>query len=226
MVSDQIATTETRAQCELRIARVEQRMRHVWIPGRRRRLVCECYDIGYVSRGIGAFDLVESCFRTAISLMDGRRPRRSQQSRATFNVVAACHNLLGLQYLDERRLADAATAFDEAIRLRRELRRLFPQDRENDVYLGGALCNRGHATAAADAEQAAAFYEASLAVLRQPTQTCACSYWDEQRQSWWCEQLEVLGQALGLPWVALAPQFIDNATEGLRALGTKPAQDP
>jgi hypothetical protein len=157
--------------------------------------------------------------------MNGRRPWRSKKSLATFSVVAACHNLLGLLYLDQQQLAEAATSFDEAISLRRELRRLFPKDRENEVYLGGALCNRGHASADMHPDAASEFYKQSLAILRHPTQTCKCSYWDEQRQSWWCEQLEALGQAAGLHWVALAPYFIDNATEGLRSLAAKSTCD-
>jgi hypothetical protein len=219
-VSSENHTAESRELCESRSSQVERRMRHLWIPGRRRRLLAESYDIGHASREIGASDLSEKNFRRAITLMNSRRPRRSKDSLKTFNVVAACHNLLGLQYLDEQRMTDAVASFDAAVELRSELRRLFPADRENEVYLGGALCNLGHAWKETNAKRAADYYERSLAILRQPKQTCECSYWDEQRQSWWCEQLEALGQVLGLQWVALAPQFIDNATEGLRSLGT------
>jgi tetratricopeptide (TPR) repeat protein len=223
-VSSDRHSAESREHCEYRSADVERRMRHLWIPGRRRRLVEECYDIGYASRDIGASDLSQKNFQRAIALMNGRRPGRSQGSLKTFNVVAACHNLLGLQYLDEQRIAEAIAAFDAAIELRLELRRLNPTDRENEVYLGGALCNRGLAGQESNPQQAAEFLERSLAVLRQPNRTCECSYWDDRRQSWWCEQLEALGQALGLQWVALAPQFIDNASEGLRSLGSRESQ--
>lgn len=157
--------------------------------------------------------------------MEGKHPKKSTSSLAVFGVIAACHNHLGLQYLDERRVQDAITAFDAAITLRRELRRLFPNDRENEVYLGGAFCNRGYANTDIDPETAAEFYKESLSVLRQPIQTCDCSYWDESRQTWWCEQLEVMGDALKLPWVTLAPQFIDNAMMGLRSLETKSNSD-
>ena len=218
-MSSENHTAESRELCESRSSQVERRMRHLWIPGRRRRLLAESYDIGHVSREIGALDLSEKNFRRAITLMNGRRPGRSQESLKTFNVVAACHNLLGLQYLDEQRMTDAVASFDAAIELRSELRRLFPADRENEVYLGGALCNLV-TPEEANAKQAAEYYECSMAILRQPNQTCECSYWDEQRQSWWCSQLEALGQTLGLQWVALAPHFIDNASEGLRSLGT------
>lgn len=221
-MSSDSSVAEFRSQCESRSARVEGQMRQLWIPGRRQRLVKECYDIGFVARQLGASDLAEKNFRLAIKLMDGRWPWRWQRSLATFSVLAACHNLLGLQYLDEQRRADAAKSFDEAIKLRRELRRLFPKDRENEVYLGGALCNRGHASTGENDKLAAEFYQQALAVLRQPTRTCECSYWDEQRHSWSCEQLEVLGQTLDLQWVALAPQFIDNAADGLRSLGKEP----
>lgn len=209
---------ESLAECESRSASVEQQMRHLWVPGKRRRLVMDSYDIGYVARDLGAAELAEKNFRRGINLMAGHRPRRSNQSRGTFKVVAACHNLLGIQYLDERRLDEAIVCFDEAIRLRRELLRLDPTDRENEVYLGGALCNRGNACVDTNKQVAAEYYENSLATLRQPVQTCECSYWDEQRQSWWCEQLEALGPMLGQHWVRLAPQYIDNAMNGLRSL--------
>jgi hypothetical protein len=94
---------------------------------------------------------------------------------------------------------------------------VFPEDRENVVYLGGALCNRGHASADSEPVLAAGFYRESLMVLRQPKNMCKCGYWDEERQSWWCEQLEAVGN-LGIPWVELAPRFIDNAMRGLASL--------
>lgn len=140
------------------------------------------------------------------------------------SLIAACHNHLGMMWLEHDSAERAATAFDHAIAHRRDLWRRFPAERENQVYLGGALCNRGHATADSDPIAAATFYHESLQMLRQPTQTCDCSYWDEERQSWWCSQLEALAQLVGLPWVELAPQFIDNAMQGLASL--KPASPP
>jgi tetratricopeptide (TPR) repeat protein len=224
-VSTTQAEQESLQDCEARSIGLDQRMQHLWIPGRRWWLIRQSYDVGYVARQRDAAALAERNFRRAIDLMEDKCPRRSKSSLATFAIVAACHNHLGLLYLDERRMDDAIVAFDAAIALRRELRGLFPQDRENEVYLGGALCNRGYASADIDPKSAASFYNESLTVLRQPIQTCECSYWDELRQSWWCEQLEVMGQTLRLPWVALAPQFIDNAMIGLRSLETKSSSD-
>lgn len=197
-------------------------MRHLWIPGRRSRLVYEFYETGFDSRTIAAFDLAEKCFCNAVSLVKGRRPKAHKRSLGIFSVVAACYNLLGIQYIEMKQFGHARKSLDEAIQLRRELRRLFPKDRENEVYLGGALCNRGHACADTNANEAADFYQQSLEVLRQPNQTCECGYWDEERQSWWCSQLEAIGQALDMQWVALAPRFIDNAADGLRSVTSDP----
>lgn len=206
--------------CGARLARVQRQMRHFWWPGLRKRLLDECYDIGCVARQNGATDLAKASFNTGITVVKGLRPSRNKASLAIFSVVAACHNHLGLQHLDNHMLVEAAESFDAAIAIRQELLLLFPEDRENEVYLGGALCNRGHASADTNREIAKDFYERCLSTIRQPIQPCQCSYWDEQRQSWWCEQLEVLGQILNQPWVALAPHFIDNAQAGLDKLNT------
>ncbi len=189
-------------QCETRLAGVRTQMKFLWWPGRRKHLLDQCYDIGYVARQNGANDLARDSFSIGISLLDGMRPWRTKTSLATFSVVAACHSHLGLQYLDNKMFAEAAESFDASIEIRQELRRLFPKDRENEVYLGGALCNRGHACADENPGIAKEFYERCLSTIRQPSQPCDCSYWDEQRQSWWCEQLEALGQALDQQWVA------------------------
>jgi len=207
-------------ECKARLARVQTQMQYLWLPGRRKRLLDQCYDIGHIARQNGAKDVAKNSFTTGIAVLEGARPWRTKASLATFGVLAACHNHLGLQYLDDKSFDEAAASFDAAILVRQELRRLFPKDRENEVYLGGALCNRGHACVDTNPEIARTFYERCLSTIRQPTQPCECSYWDEQRQSWWCEQLEVLGQALNQHWVALAPHFIDNAQTGLESLKT------
>lgn len=207
-------------ECRARFTRAQRQMRHLWWPGRRRRVLDDCYDIGWVARQNGASDLAKESFSAGISVLDGIRPSLTSESLAIFSVAAACHNHLGLQSLDDRMFAEAAASFDAAISIREELRRLFPKDRENEVYLGGAYCNRGHACADANPELAQEYYERCLSTIRQPTQSCECSYWDEQRQSWWCEQLEAYGQieVLKLQWISLAPHFIDNAQAGLALL--------
>ena len=211
-------SADTIEECDARLAVVKSQMQHLWWPGKRKRLLDQCYDIGCVALQSGANDLAKKGFTTGIEIVEGVRPSRTKASLATFGVVAACHNHLGLQHLEDKRFAEAAASFDAAIEVRQDLRRLFPKDRENQVYLGGAFCNRGHACADANPEIAKEFYERCLSTIRQPVQPCECSYWDEQRQSWWCDQLEAIGQLLDQHWVALAPHFIDNALASLDGL--------
>jgi tetratricopeptide (TPR) repeat protein len=215
----------TIADCEARSARIESQMRFMWIPGRRERVVEQSFRVGQDARELGATELAERNLHRAIDLMTGRRPGRSQKSLKTFRFVAGCHNQLGILYLDNHQSVIASAAFDRAIELRRELQRLSPKDRENEVYLGGALCNRGNASFDSDVKQARDYYQQSLDVLRQPTQTCECGYWDEERQSWWCSQLEMYDDLLNLGWVRLAPHFIDNAMAALRSLESPEQSD-
>jgi hypothetical protein len=190
------------------------------------RLAAESYDLGHECRNNGHPDLAESNFRRIQDLFQNVRLTRSKESQKIFGLVAASHNYLGLLCLDTNRPVEARPSFDRAIEIRRELLRLSPKDRENQIYLGGTLCNRAHAEADSDKVAALAFYNESLAVLRQPEKTCECGYWDEERQSWWCSQLEAMGNALGLQWVFLAPVFVDNAMRGRDSLGLTAAQPP
>lgn len=206
------------AECVSRSKCLDQQMLFQWFPGRRKKLAVESFALGQDCRSNGNAALAESNFRRVQALFQDEKPSKSKESLETFALIAASHNHLGLLCLDSERFMDARPFFDRAIEIRRELHGLFPDDRENQVYLGGALCNRAHAVADSDPTAAIDFYRQSLAVLRQPTQTCGCSYWDEQRQSWWCSQLESLGDALGLQWVFLAPQFIDSAMRGLSSV--------
>lgn len=206
-------------QCASQSRHLEGQMRMLWIPGLRKKLALKSFNLGQDCRHNGNIALAEVNFRRVTALFRADQPTRSRDSLETFALIAASHNHLGLLCLDTGRPADARPSFDRAIEIRRELHSLFPDDRENQVYLGGALCNRAHAVADSDPAAAIDFYRQSLAVLCQPTRNCECSYWDERRQSWWCEQLEALGAALGLQWVFLAPQFIDNAMRGMSSVG-------
>ena len=189
-----------------------------WLPGRRVLLAEGNIVLGTVYGSRGHEALAEARYRRVLQLLEGGRPWRFKSSLRRYAWVAAAYHHLGLLWLDRGDREQAAGAFDRAVALRRELLRLFPKDRENQVYLGGALCNRGHVCADSDPAAAAAFYQESLRVLRQPERTCACSYWDAERESWWCDQLQSMGQAFGLAWVPLAPKFIDHAKQGLALL--------
>jgi tetratricopeptide (TPR) repeat protein len=176
------------------------------------------HDLGISAREAG--DYVEGIrhFQEVLDLLSGAGPMAAKRALRRYMLVAAAHNQQGVIELDRGHFAEASAALDQAIALRRELLRLFPEERENQVYLGGTLCNRGHACADSDPESAAGFYHESLSMLRQPMDSCECGYWDEERQSWWCSQLECLAGPLRLPWVELAPRYIDNAMAGLRSL--------
>jgi tetratricopeptide (TPR) repeat protein len=217
---------QTDEGCDLRSRHLDSLARWLWLPGSRFRLADERFTLANAFRIRGKISPAEANYRHTLRLLEGRpRPLRSKELLRRHSLIAACHNHLGMMWLEHGPAERAAAAFDEAISYRRNLLRHFPKDRENQVYLGGALCNRGHAAADSDPTSAAAFYHESLQILRQPTQTCDCSYWDEERQSWWCSQLESLAQLLGLPWVELAPQFIDNAMRGLASLKPTPAEE-
>jgi len=189
-----------------------------WLPGRRVLLAEAYFQLGTVCGSRGHMPAVKACCRRVLRLVEGGRPWRFKSSLRRYAVVAAAHNHLGILSLNQGAPEQALSEFDGAIALRRELLRLFPKDRENQVYLGGVLCNRGHACADSDPAAAAGFFEESLRTLRQPERTCECGYWDAERESWWCAQLEAIGGAVGLGWVPLAPIFIDHAKRGLASL--------
>lgn len=216
------------AEWQSRNTQLEQQMRLLWWPGRRLKLATESFALGQDCRHHGYTTLAAVCFRRVQTLLPLQHPNASKISLETFALLAASHNHLGLLSLDAGSPDEARPEFEIAVEIRTELRSLFPKERENEVYLGGALCNLGHSVADLDPVLAAGYYEQSLLVLRHPTQTCECSYWDEARQSWWCEQLEALGDALGLQWVALAPAFVDNAMQGLASvtMPPKPLNEP
>jgi tetratricopeptide (TPR) repeat protein len=209
---------DSNTECEARSRRLDRQMRFLWIAGRRKKLAAESFGLGQACRQNGNAALAETNFRRVQFLFEDKHPSKSKDSLEDFAVLAASCNHLGLLHLHAGQPEEARPSFDQAIEIRRELNRLSPDDRENQVYLGGALCNRAHSVADSDTAAAIDFYQQSLAVLRHPARTCECSYWDEQRQSWWCMQLEALGDSIGLQWVFLAPQFIDNATQGLSSL--------
>ncbi|MDB6071879.1 MAG: hypothetical protein JWL81_3050 [Verrucomicrobiales bacterium] len=214
------------ADCRSLNNKLGRRMRSLWWPGRRLELATESFALGQACRQVGCTGLAAECFQRVRILLPSKHPDASKTALASFALLAASHNHLGMMSLDECRPDDARPELEEAVRIRSELRDLFPEERENEVYLGGALCNLGHSLADSHPRQAAGYYEQSLAVLRHPTRGCNCSYWDEARQSWWCEQLESLGDVLGLQWVFLAPCFIDNALQGLASLTPDPGPPP
>ena len=204
-----------RATLKARSDQLDETFKRLWIPGRRKQIAIGSYDVACSWRELDHFDSAITNFQRAIDAYDGKSPRGSKDSLAAFMIVASCHNHIGLIHLDAGDHSNAIARFDSVIRLRQRLKELFPDNRENQIYLGGALCNIGLATKPTSNADAARYFKKSLNELRIPDKPCECSYWDEQRQSWWCEQLEALGRAAGLAWVDLAPMFIDHAQASL-----------
>ena len=197
---------------------LDRRLNRLWIPGRRKQIATDSYDVAYSWRELDRPELAITNFQRAIDAFHNKKPRKSKDSLSAFSLVAACHNHIGLIHLDDDNFSLAIANFGDAIQLRRLLKQLFPDNRENQIYLGGALCNLGLAYKPTSPVEAADCFRQSLSELQIPDKPCECSYWDEQRQSWWCEQLEALGRAAGFAWVDLAPRFIDNAMVGLDGL--------
>lgn len=218
----QDAQPTTEADCLARRNELDAKSESLrWIGGKT-ELAAEWLALGQDCRGLGFESLAEDCLRRVPELIGPKVRLWWSASLKKFALAAAAHNHLGLLCLDAGRLDEARPSFERAIAIRRKLRRRFPRDRENEVYLGGTYCNLAHAFADSDPATAAGYYKVSLDLLRHPVRTCECSYWDEVRQSWWCEQLEAMGDAIGLAWVALAPHFIDNAMRGLEQLPLPP----
>ena len=204
--------------CEVRERYIKSTHRMLWLPGKRFNLANDWYNLGVSLEALGHFGPAEACFKCVPELLEKWRPVNPKKVLARGAVIAASYNHRGMLWLEQEEMEKAAVEFDRAIELRRGLLRRFANDRENQVYLGGALCNRGHSVADADPAAAAVFYEESLSILRRPKDHCECGYWDEERGTWWCSQVEALDDMLGLAWVGLAPRFIDNASKGLISL--------
>lgn len=209
---------DSKEGCEARGRQLALKTSWLWWPGRRPQLASDWIALGAVCHYRGMASLAETSFQRALQLLPPRRITRFKRSLQRNSLIAGAHNFLGILELAKGDADRAAREIDKAIAIRRELLRLFPKDRENQVYLGGALCDRGGACASSDASTAAHSYEECLHLIRQPKQTCACGYWDAERESWWCSQLEAIGDALGLRWVGQAPRFVDQAMQGLAAL--------
>lgn len=135
------------AKCVKLSQELDRGMRFLWMPGRRDELAGKSYGVGHDCRHNGNIALAEANFRRVLLLLQDSPQDGSDKSLKRHSIVAAAHNHLGLLCLDDGRPAEGAPSFDRAIDIRRDLRRRFPKDRENEVYLGGALCNRAHSVA-------------------------------------------------------------------------------
>lgn len=126
--------------------------------------------------------------------------------------TAACRNHLGLLSKDAARPEDASEHLQAAAALREELAELRPDDVWNRVFLGGALCNRGHL----EREQgrgdvARELYDRAADVLEAAIPPCDCGCRDAAASAF--------SNVKGHPhWIVMAHAFLANAEAGVRRL--------
>lgn len=108
----------------------------------RRRLAAESWDLGWDCAQVEEYELSEANFLRVQTLYRDLSAG-GEEARDPMNLVAASLNYIGLLYLGRDRRDESIDWFDQAIAIRRDLQRVNSDDRENQVYLGGALCNRG-----------------------------------------------------------------------------------
>jgi len=214
-MSNEASSKPSVAELSQRLSDTDANATNYWIPGRRLKLVTDYYNLGFEFRDASDMRQAKDCFRKGAEVVAGKRPRKFRRSTQLFKLVASCKNHHGLVELNENQFVDAESWFQSAIELREKLERLFPDDDENVVGLGGAWCNLGLAVTQRNAEEAIGHFHKSLDILRSHEKPCACSYWDENRESWFCGSLQTMADAARIEWVFLWPQFIDNAMYGL-----------
>ncbi len=144
-----------------------------------------------------------------------------EYSKKAKSQIAACKNQLGLVCDQSGTFALAVQHLNDAVRMRKELMAEFPEDLENRVYLGGALCNRAYLACEMDDKMSAAdLFRESIAVIDTALPECTCG----------CRQLTIAHMEDRLPpwarhWLQLAEQFKQNAMAGLSSIGLKSSGD-
>lgn len=120
--------------------------------------------------------------------------------------LPACLNNLGLLALDGGQHAVAVTHFEAAAAYRRSRRALEPMDQDNVVYLGGTLCNHGHALRELGrTTDAVAMYQQSIDLLDRTVPGCTCG----------CRDL--YARMAGEHIILTAQSFLRNALDGRAA---------
>ena len=136
------------------------------------------FDLGSAYRQLRNVHQSEACFSEAIRRLSDLKAYPKHVVVAT-SQLAACQNQLGLLYLACGPIELAIAPFDDAVRQRRAIASLRPFDAENKVYLGGALCNRGHvAREMGDTMAAMTFYDEAISVLNTALPPCTCGCQD------------------------------------------------
>lgn len=165
------------------------------------------FNLGADYRAMQKVPEAEAAYAECIRICEAFQRNRSRSSAAT-RQLAACKNHLGLLYMDNKLPEKAAVALDEAITIRKALSDLEPDDSENQVYLGGAICNRAHLVQAqGKKEEAEKLYDQSIQILERAIPHCDCG----------CQNLlaNMISQITSHQhWITVAHQFKFNAEQG------------
>ncbi len=182
------------------------------IPVVQRLLGAGYFDLGSGLRQLGMKSEAEESYARSESFLARLSNHRKHRPFA-LSQLAACKNHFGLLYMELGPREKAVPALDEAIRMRREIAKRLPDDGENRVHLGGALCNRGHvAREMGDSQAAERFYRESMTAISEGIPSCDCGCRESMAM--------VASKAAGHPhWILLAHRFMANAAQGLIKLG-------
>lgn len=182
---------------------------HSALPAIRRIQGAGYFDLGSAFRQIRRVPEAETAYAKAIDILKTIAHIEEHRQFAT-GQLAACKNHLGLLYMDCGPQDKAIAAIDDAIAQRRVLADEEPGDCWNLVYLGGALCNRGHIARERGEHRAAmALYDEAIALLWElaPDEHC------ERSEAW------VRGMSVAFPGLPeFARQYRVNAENGKRLL--------
>jgi|GEM_PF-6480500 len=165
------------------------------------------FDLGSSYRRLGKQDEAERAYEHALTIWEAlasANPKAIQYRGS----IASCRNHLGILFENAEMLDQAERAYRDALIIREELATVCPDDRENQVYWGGTLCNLGHIARQREQTHAALeWYERSIQVLKRSMPHCDCG----------CQRgiAHALSRLTGRPhWMLLAHQFLDNALAG------------
>jgi tetratricopeptide (TPR) repeat protein len=180
------------------------------------------FDLASAYREMGRTADAEANYAVAQSLFSSLL--ETQHEQFAWSRLAASKNQLGMLYMDGylqgEPLQKAIPPLDAAINMRRQLADRWPADKQNIVYLAGALCNRAHvARECNDLAVAADLYAESIRIIDAAVPPCTCGCRDAVASS--------VSEAQGSPhWVMVAAQFRSNAEEGQRATNALLANGP
>jgi len=165
------------------------------------------YDLGVSYRDLKDVERAEAAYHAAIIALEPLLESKEHAEDAATQ-IAASRNHLGLLFMEHGPEGLAAGHLDDAIADREALVELYPHNDANRVFLGGALCNRGHVERHVGRSKAAhAFYLRAIDVLEAVIPPCDCGCRDATAAP--------LSNVKGHPhWIVMAHTFLCHATAG------------